>query len=197
MNFRFDPIEHRYFLENRELLGLTAILKAAGFYNFEFVNDHDLEFARRRGTAVHLATAFSDRGTLNEGSIHPEIAPYLTAWRRFRGEVKTEMLHVENPIYSKRWRFACTPDRIVIVNGKLSVLEIKASEYLSAAYQLQTQGQQIAAEDFYKEKVKSRFTVRLFDNGTYRLEEYKEAADKARFMACLTIAQFKKERSLK
>lgn len=195
-DFRFDPNEHRYHLAGREILGLTKILNLAGFYDFEFVNEDVLERAKARGTAVHLATALYDRRRLDPASVHPEIAGYLEGWKSFIGSKRVQVVDIERPIFSKAWLFACTPDRTVFINGKMGVLEIKASDYLSPAYQLQTEGQKIAVEEFYKIKCSSRFVVRLFDNGTFKLEQFRDAADRARFLASLTIARFKKERGI-
>lgn len=185
-DFRFEPIEHRYYLNGREVIGLTSMLSAAGYNKFDKIPPHVLEFARVRGTAVHLATALHDRRTLNEASVHPTIAPYLKAWRAFLSLKRVQIIDIEVPIYSERWGFACTPDRTIYANGQLGVLEIKTPSALSEWYRLQTEGQRIAAAEFYKMNFASRFVVRLSDDGSYKLEQYRDYADRARFLSCLT-----------
>lgn len=190
MDFRFDPASHRYHLDAKELIGLTRALKLGGVAEgYEYVNEGVLELARERGKAVHKATELHDRGRLDESSVHPAVAPYLAAWRSFLALKRVQVIDIERPIFSKKWGFACTPDRTVFVNGKLGVLEIKASDYMSDAYALQTEGQRIAAAEFYKTNFSSRFVVRLRSDGTYRLEQFRNLTDRINFLRCLSIAK--------
>lgn len=188
-DFKFNPENHTYTLGGKPIIGLTSALKAAGFNNFEYVNEAVLELARERGKAVHKATELHDKRRLEENSVHENVAPYLKGWRDFLSLKRVQILDIEKPIYSKKYLFACTPDRIVYINGKMGVLEIKASDYLSDAYKMQTEGQRIAAEEFYKIKVTDRYVIRIMKDGTYRLETYNDYADKMRFLTVLSKAK--------
>lgn len=87
-----------------------------------------------RGSANHAATAIHDRGLEFEpGSLDPVVVPYLDGWKRFRDEMKPEILpgagldemaieeHLESPAYD----LTGTLDRRFILRGH-RVCEIKS-----------------------------------------------------------------------
>ena len=192
---RFEAEKHEYFLNEKPIIGLTEALDSLGFYQFlDYVKKEVKDHAAARGTAAHRATHLYDIRRLDESKLHPEIVPFLESWKKFIALNRVQIIDIEKPIYSKVWRFGCTPDRIVSVNGKLGVLEIKASDYLSQTYRLQTFGQQVAAEEFYKRKFPQRFVVRLLGTGQMaKIEQFKDPLDRERFFSMLKTAQFKRE----
>lgn len=193
--FRFDPATHKYFLSGKEILGLTESLHSLGFYEYlDSANQNDVAHARDRGKAAHKAVELFNAGRLDESKLHDEIKGYVESWKQFVSLNRVTILHSEKPIYSKTWLFGCTPDMVVFINGKIGVLEVKASDYLSATYQLQTQGQKIAVKEFHGLDCQKRFVFRLSKTGRGKLEEYKDPLDKERFIFMLRTAQFKKER---
>lgn len=64
------------------MLRVTEILKAVGLIDTSFLTEHGAD----RGTAVHETIDLDIRGDLDEDSIHPEVAPYLESFRRWRRE---------------------------------------------------------------------------------------------------------------
>lgn len=199
--FVYDPASHTYTLEGKRIIGLTESLHLNGLYRYlDNVKDDVAEWARERGQGVHLATHYHDKGTLDLTSVHAEVEPYLEAWKDFLKINPFKMVALEKPIYSKRWRFGCTPDRVVECGlGQYGVLEIKASEYKSPTYAFQTVGQAVAASEFYDLNVRRRFVIRLLGSGKYKLEEYRQTEynqDRDMFFCLLRVAQMKKERGL-
>lgn len=189
-----DKKDHKYAVDGREIIGLTEAIHSVGLYDFlDDAPTDKLIVARERGKDVHRATELWDRGTLDVASIRPEIKGYLDAWKSFVAMKMVSIVMIETPVYSKRWRFACTPDRVIFTKD-LGVLEIKASDYNCPTYQIQTAGQAIAVGETLDRKIGRRYVVRLFDDGKYRLDEYKDPLDRERFLCALKIAQFKKER---
>lgn len=62
-------------------LRVTEALRDAGLCpGFEFVT----EYGMARGRAVHEAIALDLTGRLDEASVHPEVAPLLASFRRWR-----------------------------------------------------------------------------------------------------------------
>jgi hypothetical protein len=78
---RLDPEKHIYYWDERRVDGLTSTIDEAGL-----ISTYASEWYKLRGTALHLATEFNDRGTLDENSVDPEIHGYLESWRKFRIE---------------------------------------------------------------------------------------------------------------
>lgn len=95
---------------------VTTILKEEGLIDARWFDD----WSRDRGSMVHLATAYDDRGELDEESLDPVIAPYLEAWRKFRKESGFGPEKIEVPMQSTAYRYAGTPDRIGELPGRIS-----------------------------------------------------------------------------
>jgi hypothetical protein len=100
-------------------------------------------------------------------------------------------LMIEKPVYSLRYRFAGTPDRIGALN-KLAIVDIKSTLELSPATALQTGGYEIAYNEFHKEPIKERIAVLLTANGKYKIEPYKDKNDINVFLAALSVYNWKK-----
>jgi len=198
--FHYDAATHTYTLGGKKILGLTETLHSVAMYQYlDNVKDDVAEWARERGQGAHLATLFHDRGTLDESSVHPDVRPFLNAWIEFKKMNPFKMLHYETPIYSKTFRFGCTPDRIVQAGAVGGVLEIKASAYKSPTYRIQTVGQAIAASEFYGMNIRRRFVVMLSRDGKYKIEEYKLtefAQDRDVFLSALRLSYFKREKKI-
>ena len=102
----FEEAEHAYYLDGVRLPSVTQILKAEGFIDARFYDEH----SRERGRIVHLACEYDDLGELDDDSLDPEIAPYVEAWRRFKQESGFVIASVEVPLVSTKHRYAGKPD---------------------------------------------------------------------------------------
>ena len=75
------------------------------------------EWALERGRKVHRATAlldgWGDGSGLDWSTVHPSLLPYVEAYAKFRAEAKMTPVVIEVPMRSMKYRYACTPDRIV------------------------------------------------------------------------------------
>ncbi len=71
--------DHNYTLDGRPLDGLTSTIQEAGL-----MGNYGSEWYMNRGTAVHLATEYFDKGTLDEDSVADEIKGYLESWKQLR-----------------------------------------------------------------------------------------------------------------
>lgn len=194
LKFRFDPSDHSYYLGDRRLIGVSEAIQAAGLKDFSRVEPAVLERARQRGTAVHAACHYLDDGDLNWATVSPEIEPYVRAWARFKADTGLIINEIEHPryYYHMTFGFAGTPDRIVTLGGNNGTLDIKtykpddvAGIQLSA-YSFLAFGPQCASD------TAKRWGLELKEDGKYGLREYTDRGDEAVFMACLTIAKFKR-----
>lgn len=123
---QFDEEKHEYRLRGKVLPSVTRIIRGV-FPAFQAD-----EYYLRRGTALHLAAALSDRGTLDPSSVDEPIAGRLKAWQRFRREFPAEIVSMEKPMASAKYQFAGTPDRVmsggVIVDLKSSYEPISIAQ---------------------------------------------------------------------
>jgi hypothetical protein len=106
----------------------------------EYVRPDHLEYARQRGTAVHLATHYDDEGTLDDATVSTAIWPYVLAWRAFKLARKVEILEMEKRRVHSRLKYAGTLDRIALVDlgrrrGKV-VLDLKTGDQTGVELQL-------------------------------------------------------------
>ncbi len=190
--FRFDKADHSYWLGKTRLLSVTEVIQMAGLKDLSRIDPGVLEHASKRGTAVHAACQYMDDGDLNWATVTPEIEPYVRAWERFKADTGLIITEMEKPWCHATLGFAGTPDRLVTIGGKNGTLDLKTYKPDDVA------GVQLAAYSFLAfgpQRVydtPKRWGLELKDDGKYGLLEYTDRGDEAVFMACLTIAKFKR-----
>ena len=121
MNITYDPAAHAYTVNGRPVPSVTQVLADTGIIDTRWFTEE----SRQRGTAVHAACEFLDEGDLDESTIDPIAVPYLDAYRGFLAEHRPEIVSVETKVHSEVYRYAGRLDRVVIMNGIASVLDIK------------------------------------------------------------------------
>lgn len=177
--FTFDPEHHIYRIGDTIVPSVTTILRPVNNEHYGIgrsgEGDGRLAHAADRGDAVHKACQFFDEDDLDEDEeLDPEVAPYVTAYKRFRVESKAEILEIERPHigrYGPAW-FAGRPDRIVIIGkrGRPSPLDIKTTETIAPAV-----GMQLAAYGELRVTTRaSLYVLQLFDDGTYKLTDLRD-----------------------
>jgi hypothetical protein len=185
-DLRFDPQEHRYYLEGRELPGVTRVLRLAGYVDDRWWTN----FSRDRGSAVHLACELDDRGILDEATVDPRIAGYLDAWRRFTADTGAVWEQIEEHVMCPVYRYAGTPDRIGAVSRCVAIVDIKTGDPGQAA-KVQTAAYARAAG-----LTCDRLVVQLSRDGTYRVHRFELTTNRhdfAAFTAALTVLRWRGE----
>lgn len=118
---------HRYNLDGRALPSVTDVIRDNRLGgDFSRVAPDVLERARQLGSAVHVALHYHDEGTLDEATVDPAVAPYLAAWRRFLAERQVAVVEMERRFADATYRFAGTLDRIVVVDGRRVLIDVKS-----------------------------------------------------------------------
>lgn len=84
--------EHRYFEGDVEYDATTAIIKEAGL--MPAFNNSNSEWYMNRGTAVHLATEYFDKGILDESTLDPEIVGYLESYKKLGLKYRPEEIEM-------------------------------------------------------------------------------------------------------
>lgn len=178
-----DEASHTYRdISGRIVPSVTGILAAAGIIETEWFSD----YARIRGLAVHKAIELLERGTLDPDSISDGVAPYLESWKNFKKDTDYQCRGTELKIYHKRYRYAGTIDQIGEVFYATCLLDIKTGVE-QHWWALQTAAYNEIA------KCKHRFSLQLKSDGKYRLIEHTNKRDFQVFLACLTVAGWKKQ----
>jgi hypothetical protein len=192
----FDPIKHEYFWDGRKIPNVTTIIENV-YDQLRYANPEDVKRGQELGTAVHLACELYDNNDLkdlseSEGTAY--LIPYLDNWKKFLKERKPQFLEIEKRVFSKMWMFAGTMDRLVTIDGKLTILDIK-SGCKSPLVQLQTAGYQIGYEEETKKKIKNRMVVYL-DEKNYDAKDLNDVSDKSAFLSALNTYNFKLNHNL-
>lgn len=160
-NYRVDLTAGRItFLDNRfyyteagtPVPSVTTVLnaypKGAAFYEWLKKNGEDSDTLRdeagRRGSVVHKMTEDYDKGI--EVSLFGgdgELSISMVEWAmferyvEFRTRFKPEVLEIETNIISEKLGYAGTRDRVISLNGKRILLDIKTGNYLGKEVWLQ------------------------------------------------------------
>ena len=175
LNLLPDPINpspdltgsHRYFIGRENWPGVSEILQSAGLIDLSKIPPDRLEYARVRGTAVHLACHYYDLGILNWDSVDPVISGYVRSYVAFIGHTDYRVLGSELSLTSKIWRFCGTLDRIAEINKVPSIVDLKTALISRPVTKLQTAGYHILANDNFPElKTRKRFELKLFEDGS-------------------------------
>ncbi len=143
----FQPKDHRYFLDGREIPSNTTMIKEAGLIDDRWFTEE----SRERGTAVHQACHFLCEKDLDWSTVRPDYVPYVQACADF---IKTTGFQVERnefPVWSHHG-YATTPDAMGILDGRRSLINFKTGS-ISRWVPLQLYGEKIAVNERIQEQV--------------------------------------------
>jgi CRISPR/Cas system-associated exonuclease Cas4 (RecB family) len=140
---------------------LQAYPKDAHFYQWLKQVGEDADNIRdeagRRGSIVHELTERYDAGEeisliTQGGNINYKLSEWAMFERyvQFREMVEPNILNSEFNIISSYYGFAGTIDRIMEINGKNYLIDIKTSNSMHEHYWLQLSAYQMLCEEYYK-----------------------------------------------
>lgn len=191
----YEPLtrteDHRYFMGERELPGVTRILSEARLSNFSapwFTPE-----VKARGQAVHATIALEIEGVLDEETLDPVLVPYLDGWRRYGHEKGATVEHSERMVCDPAAGYAGTLDLIVMEpehqRGPLTrrtVLDVKPALYPSVGPQVAAYTR--CARSLYDRPVLfQRAALVLPGDGSYRREPLTDSTDEYTFLAALRL----------
>lgn len=185
MNLQFIEEGHIYLLDGIEIPSVTQII--APLYDFEGISVARMEYASKRGTAVHRATELHDMDDLDEATLDPVIVPYLEAWKLFVAENKVTITACEQRLAHPTMKYAGTLDKLASFDSSDWVIDVKATAALSPAI-----GVQLAGYAGLLNGTERRGAVQLRKDGTYKLQEYTSRSDWPTFLSLLTIYNWRK-----
>ncbi len=175
---------------------VTEILSRAGISDYSMVPQDVMERASLFGTHTHLACELYDRGTLDISTVHAGIIPYLNSYKYFLDNFAVVIEDIEREVVSERWKFRGHLDRVGIVNGVRTLIDLKTSTIVLPAVSLQTGGYTYAYhEEEKRKKIRKRLCVQLTE-GIPNLFWYDNPHDEAVFIACLQVARWRAHNKL-
>lgn len=194
MPVTLEQATHTYRDERQMIIpGVTSVLEDVGIIDYGYLPEVTREAALKRGSAVHLATAFDDQGRLDEDSLNVRYRPYLDAWRKFRRDTGFRPRQIERTVHNEVFHYAGTLDREgVMGDGREVLVDIKcgtAQEWVrlqTAAY----------VGCLPNPRTRTRLVVELSGSGRYRIVEFRNtdwAEDFNAFLSCLTVWRMKRE----
>ena len=192
MGLEFTAENHEYKYDGVQIPSVTQIIKDAGLVNFNFISDELLEAKADLGNKVHKSLEFLDKGILNIDELHPKLKSYLPGWEKFKKDFSFVIEENELIMYHPTLRYAGTIDRVGLVNGSRSIIDIKTGIAIKS-HCIQTSGYaELYNYSKPKEKhIKRRLAVYLTPEN-YKVIEHKESSDRNIFLAALTIANYHK-----
>ena len=192
MRTEFDPVTHEGKVDGQQWPSVSQILKEFGLLNLDGIQPDILEAKRNLGVRVHAATVLLDSGELDEehfNATFPECIPYLEGYRKFRIIEKLNVLHKEERLFSKKWKFHGCPDEVAVreLDGRNVIVDYKTSWKVYPATACQLEAYRILVEECRGIKIAGVYSLMLKPNGTYDFKESKEPGAKIDFLHALSL----------
>ena len=198
--FTFDEEKHEYKENGIILPSVTQVIEDNGLSDFSRIPYENLERARHKGEAYHLATEYWDKGILDEEKLSPILVPLLASWKLFRKEYEVRVIENEMCSYSKKHRFGFTLDRVIEVGGgpnkrwvgRKAVLEIKSGA-IPKTVGLQTGAYKIGYNETHTPQVNLRLCFKPVDETKYIIKECDDPQDEVDFLHLLAATNIRKK----
>ena len=193
MTLTFEPLSHTYAWDGEIVPSVTRIIQPLNEYRH--VPEGRLMAAADRGTAVHLACEHVDRDWDLPLDFSEDHAGYVLAWGKFREDSGFIPDEIELRIYHPGESYAGTIDRVGVLDGRKSIVDLKTSYRLGPAVGVQLAGYALAYNHGRRprEHATHRYAVRLDKAGNYEVREYSDPLDHVAFIACLDLYRWARE----
>lgn len=191
----FSEADHTYYYDRVQVPSPTMLFDEEALCAISEIPEDILVWKSGLGRAVHFAAHLFDIGELRKYSLDQQILPYLEAYKKFKSETGFDPIYSEQIVYSRRWRFATTIDRVGLFKyrGKdgLSVVELKCTAGMYPTVGPQTAAHKIALEEVTGERAKHRYAVQLLPDESYRIHDYEDPQDETTFFSALHLHHWK------
>jgi len=187
----YDDDSHSYFYEGSKIAGVTGILESSGLSDFSGVDSETLTRAMNFGTAVHSIAEWEDMGILGDGN-DPKLEPPLHAWRAFKKDFEVQILpdYIELAVFSKKYRYAGTLDRICLIGGEHWLIDIKTG-VKGISHPIQTAAYEKAFRELFDFRKKINRACLYISGDAYSLKQHTSVGDWNVFLSALNIKKYK------
>lgn len=180
----FDEARHEYRADGIIVPSVSAII--AQINDLGRVPPHILRAAAKRGTDVHAACEYWDDGDLDETSLTDEIHGYLVGWMEWRNRTKSTVRRSESTVYHPVLRYCGTLDRLMNIDGRTALIDIKTTAQQHESHGVQLAGYKMALKANGIEVDRSA-CVYLSRDGEATEVDYSSQHYEGVFLACLTL----------
>ncbi len=190
-DIEFREEEHEYYYNGIRVPCVSDILTYFGLIDLKYVPKKMLEESMDFGSNMHKTCQLSDTDDLAKADLKAK--PYLEGWEMFKNNnsiKNSDFKVIEQPLYSKVWNFAGTPDRAT--EGHLYDIKTGCSMPYHA---IQTAFYQILLKENFNLKIKERCCVHLKPFG-FKLEQHKNKSDISIAKSLVQIYNWKKLKGL-
>lgn len=148
--------------------------------------------ALRRGTRVHAFTEHLDQDDIDWNQVEDEEMGFVLAWERFKKQSGFSILRSEVRLFHPVLMFAGCFDREgFFPDGVKVCLDIKTGSIAP------TTALQLAAYEILIGEPRKRVAVELHEDGTYRIETFKNHRDQNMFLSALALHNWKISHGIK
>lgn len=116
---------HSYTLDGEEVPSVSQLCRFLSREVYGTVAQYTLDRAADRGTRVHKACEALD--VYGKVNVTENIAPYVTAYLKFRQEHEVAWSMVERSLAHPKERYAGTIDRYGILDGRKALVDLKTT----------------------------------------------------------------------
>lgn len=173
LKFEYDDAKHEYKLDGDVLPSITQILSP--YTDFSKIPAQILADKQAWGNSVHKYLEMLDRDELEISAIpdvepgQPNIKSVVTNWQTIVHDNLYFWLAIEKPMYSLKYRFAGTPDRITTKEP----IELKTSKPRKATgVQLAAQAQLALENEYITELPQKLHSWHVTEDGRWTTKEY-------------------------
>lgn len=142
----FTEDGHSYSLDGEPIWSITTILNALDPIPEAIRCSEKFILACEFGTEVHEHTEADDLGKPREPERMGGAYECADKWRQWVSDNDVEILEVELPVFSEKYWYSGRIDRLVKLNGKVYVIDIKSGKY-STRHSYQVTGYVMAARE--------------------------------------------------
>jgi len=168
---RFDPDEHRYWIGDMELHGVTSIMQRLGLVNYSapWYTDE----ARERGVILHACCAQVDQDKLDWGEVPLEMYDEVVAYYSWKQRSGFKVKQTEKELASRVYYYAGTPDAWGTIDDLPVVIDRKRGTANKATrWQLAGYAQLVAEDTGIPAKSIRRIVLDKLSSGTVNIIEY-------------------------
>lgn len=188
----FDEAAHVYRIDGAAVPSVTGIIAPL---RTDGGSESQREYKRQIGKALDAAIQITESGLeIDPDTLSPAVAPFLEAWFAFKKQTGFRVLLNQPIVYSRKLRFAGTPDLIGTRDASLNpdeLLDTKCVWTMDDVTAIQTAGYTIAARESLGLRIKRRGGVQLLRDGTFKFYPYTHPNDEHVFLACLSLHAWK------
>lgn len=174
--FRFEPVDHSYYLDDHKIPSITQLIERGGLLGPGA--DYYTESSRDRGHEVHRLCADYDLGALDLPRLESPHRGYVLAYIAASQALKPSWTEIEEADAHPKYRFAGRIDRAGVVLGRQTVAELKSAAK-AKHHQIQTALQAILKSARHGLPAESwqRLVIYLKNTGKYSVEIHEDLRD--------------------